>query len=214
MNEPIALFDMDGTLFDYEGQMREDLFSMMSPGEPDPYMVANPNYIKDLWSAENEHPWLKVRMDFIKSKIGWWRNLPRFQLGWDVLRACKKLGFEVQILTKGPHKKGHAWAEKFDCIRSCPELKDCVIHMSEAKGQVYGQVLVDDYKPYVEEWLLHRKRGLVIIPAATHNVDFEHPNAIRYDGTSRAIGKVYDALAAVVLRKPKQHWRECLCAKE
>lgn len=53
-----------------------------------------------------------------------------------------------------------------------------------AKGLVYGAILVDDWPEYVERWLKHRPRGLVVMPASSNNVGYNHPNVIRYDGSN------------------------------
>jgi hypothetical protein len=203
----IALFDMDGTLFDFEGQMRLDLDKLMSPGESDPIKVSE-NYIGNLWEAEKVWSWLKARMDLIKMRPGWWRDLPQLAFGWDILRICQRIGFETQILTKGPSNKPHVWTEKVECVKKYPSLQSCVIHISEAKGQVYGKVLVDDFPDYIESWLEHRRRGLVIMPDNPSNAEFTHPNVIRYNGSN--IDFVERALQAAFVRKPHQHWRDCL----
>jgi 5'-nucleotidase len=196
---PIALFDLDGCLVDYEGQMRADLATLRSPGEPDPLLI------KNLWQSKKE-PWLKARMKLIKMRPGWWRNLPPFKLGWDVFAMCQEIGFERQILTKGPTCKSHVWAEKVDYVRNNPDLKNCIVHISEAKGQVFGRVLVDDYGPYVTAWLEHRPRGLVIMPVHEYNVDYQHPNVIHYTGENEF--EVRIALRAAFLRHDKQHWKD------
>lgn len=104
-SELVALFDMDGTLFDYDGQLREDLATLMSPNETMP---------EDIF--DESIPWLKARMHLIKSQPGWWRELPKLQLGWDVYHVAVELGFCIDILTKGPRSKPQAWAEKVECI--------------------------------------------------------------------------------------------------
>jgi 5'-nucleotidase len=208
IEKPISLHDMDGCLFDFEGQMRMDLLRMKSPGEPDPFDSTSPMYIRDLWKAEEGWPWLKARMDLIKRKPGWWRELPQLRLGWDVFWMCVTIGFERQILTRGPSKKPHVWAEKLECIRQCKDISDCVVHITESKGQVYGRVLVDDYPPYVTAWLEHKHRGLVIMPCNAQNVGFSHPNVIHYDGNNRE--NIQVALKAAFIRKQHQHWKDCL----
>ena len=57
------------------------------------------------------------------------------------------------------------------------------IHITQDKSVHYGKVLVDDYPGYIEAWLEHRPRGLVIMPAHDHNKDFVHAQVVRYDGT-------------------------------
>src|SRR4051812_15556035 len=105
MEAPIALFDMDGTLFDYEGQLIEDMKKLMAPGETE---------YEDIFDETEPH--LKQRMKLIKSQPGWWRKLPKLDLGWDVLHLAINVGFDCEILTKGPHGNRAAWAEKAECI--------------------------------------------------------------------------------------------------
>lgn len=76
------------------------------------------------------------------------------------------------------------------------------------KGGTYGRVLVDDYPKYVKDWLKHRPRGLVIMPAHSYNEGFTHPNVIRHDGTNNNLVRMY--LQAAYDRKPSQHWHELL----
>ncbi len=193
----IALFDMDGTLFDYEGRLRQELNKIRSPYEPP--------LPEELW--DESIPWLRSRMDIIKSVPGFWRDLPRFQLGWDVYEMARELRYGIKILTKGPssRKRANAWSEKFECIRhNFPE--DVGIHIVEDKSGEYGRVLVDDYPQYIQSWLNWRPRGLVIMPAHQYNRDYSHPNVIRYDGNNK--DEVLEALTAAKARSPREHWRD------
>jgi hypothetical protein len=199
----IALFDMDGTLFDYEGQMERDLIRLASPEEAE---ITAQIMKGDQWALAKEYPWLEARMDLIKSVPGWWKNLPTYQLGWDVYKWAVDIGFCTKILTKGPRSKSFAWAEKVDCI-SMHFGDDMPIDIvGKNKSDVYGRVLVDDYPPYMLGWLENRPRGLGILPAGRVNEGFEHPNAIRYDGNNWR--EVQDALQAAYDRESKQLWQE------
>lgn len=187
----VGLFDMDGTLFDYDGQLRRDLEALMSPNEEMPENI-----------FDESIPWIKARMHLIKSQPGWWRDLPKFQLGWDVYEAAIELGFCIDILTKGPRSKPQAWAEKVECImRHFPEEVVPNI-VGKTKKRYYGAFLCDDYPPYVEDWLKHRPRGLAIMPAHRYNEKFSHPNVIRYDGTN--LNQVREALEIVRDRKDRE----------
>lgn len=53
-----------------------------------------------------------------------------------------------------------------------------------AHDKVYGALLVDDWPDYIESWLKHRPRGLVIMPASDLNASFTHPSVVRYDGSN------------------------------
>lgn len=178
----IALFDLDGTLADYDGQLRKDLQKIASPAEP-------PLDSIDIFKDKG---YIDARRHMITLQVGWWRKLPRFQLGFDVLEEVKKLGFEIVVLTKGPSSKTHAWAEKVEWCKK--HLSDYIqgVTITNDKSLVYGTVLVDDFIPYVESWLGHRPRGLVIMPAHLHNEGYKHPNVVRYDGTN--LDEVIDRL--------------------
>jgi 5'-nucleotidase len=202
----IALFDMDGTLFDFEGQMRKDLKVLASPEE---------NFDWDnicLWDLEEEHAHIKARMDLIKNRPGWWRDLPKFNIGWEILRIVHAYPLEVHILTKGPSSRPHAWTEKVECINKHfgPDGIDRMpqIHITENKGVHYGRILVDDFPGYIEAWLLHRPRGLVLMPASGTNADFTHPNVIRIDDNFDDYTIAAKAIKAATKREDGQHWKE------
>ena len=193
--DKICLVDMDGVLFDYESQLKEDLSKLKSPEEPE---------IENLWS-ENM-PWIKHRMDLIKSQPGWWEKLPLYEPGVRLLQLVRKIGFTPAILTKGPTSKSRAWGEKVEAIKN--HFGDMPINVvGESKGGVYGRVLIDDYPEYIKSWLEWRPRGLVIMPAHAYNESFAHENVIRYDDN---IVEVRDALMAAFSRNEKEHWKENL----
>lgn len=213
--QPLALFDMDGTLFDYEGQLRRDLEKIKSPEEV---------YPEDLW--EERIPWVKARMDLIKSQVNWWRDLPLLANGLELINVTSKMGFNCHILTKGPAEKHRAWAEKVECIR-LHSLDGDIPHVgidivgtmygeepAMPKSGRYGHVLVDDYPDYVEAWLEYRPRGLAILPIQSYNKDFKHPNAIHYDGSMGSLARVKAHLAAVLKRKSGEHWKDYLSWEE
>ena len=197
MDGRVGLFDMDGTLFDYVGQLRADLKKIMAPEETEPV---------NLWDESLPH--IKARMSLIKNQPGWWRNLPKFHLGWEVYNVAINIGFCIDILTKGPLSKSQAWAEKVECI-AYHFGEDVVPNIvGKTKKRYYGRFLCDDYPEYVEDWLKHRPRGLVIMPAHDYNEGFTHPNMIRYDGYN--LDEVEAALEAVYARKDGEHWRDYL----
>jgi 5'-nucleotidase len=181
-SELVALVDMDGTLCDYDGAMLRDLERLRSPGDP---LVLPDN--------DDMHPWLRERRDLIRRQPGWWRNLPKLKLGFDVFGELRELGFEVHVLTKGPVSTPSAWTEKLEWCQQ--HLEGVPVTMTMDKGLVYGKVLVDDWPPYVERWLQWRPRGLVVLPAHPWNEGVSRPNAIRYDGSNLA--EVREALERI-----------------
>ncbi len=173
--DKIALFDMDGTLCDYEGAIERDYNLTKSPGDP-PYSHDNKQY-----------PYLKKRIDYIRNSPGWWLSLNKFKLGWDILKISKDLGFETHILTQGPLGSQNAWTEKLQWIQKY--VGDVDITITRNKGLIYGTFLVDDYPPYIEKWLKWRPRGKVIMPVHNYNKDFICDNVIPYDGTNKKVVK-------------------------
>lgn len=194
-SDKVCMFDMDDTLYDYVGQLRRDLELLRSPQEePLP---------ENFWI--DAAPWLKRRMDLIRNWPGWWRNLPRFQLGWDVYAVAVEIGYEVEILTKGPWSSLSAWSEKAERVRADFGREVALTIVGGTKRRTYARVLVDDYPPYVLDWLAHRPRGLAVVPAHDYNADIEHPNVIRYDGTN--LDAVTDAMTRAFERAPGEPWR-------
>lgn len=174
MTENIALFDMDGTLADYEAGLRKDLAKIAAPNDP---------HYPDL---HNTPDWIEQRIRLIRTQPGWWQKLQPIPLGFTILKTALETGFHTRILTKGPRKSTNAWTEKVLWCQHHIEPIDprMQITITEDKGLVYGKVLVDDYPPYMDRWLQWRPRGLGIMPAQKWNEDYKHPNVLRYDGNN------------------------------
>lgn len=188
--DQIALFDLDGTLADYEKTLVADLALLASPDEP----------TFDIFDKDAP-AWFNNRIKLIRKSPGWWRNLDKFQLGFEVLEMARNIGFQVQVLTKGPESTPPAWMEKFEwCRANLP--KDILVTVTQDKSVVYGRVLVDDYPEYVGAWLANRPRGLAIMPAGSCNTIWKHPQAIRYTGNNRE--EVQEALSGAFYRAPGQ----------
>ncbi len=185
--EQIALFDMDGTLCDHDGALFEELEKLRSPQEEKVYSL-----------QDKIHPeYIINRAKIIREKESWWENMPKFQLGWDILKIAKKEGFKIMILTQGPKTNPASWAGKMKWVAK--NLPGTDVTMTRNKGLVYGKILVDDYPEYIERWLKNRPRGLVIMPANKNNLTFKHPNVIRYDGKN--LVEIKKAFKAVKKRK-------------
>jgi len=173
--EPIALFDMDGTLADFARSMKAKLADLRSPKE-DPTLDE---------TAYEDVPHVKARRRLIKSQPGFWRDLEKVELGFQILAEAQAQQFRCHVLTKGPRKVSRAWQEKVEwCNEHIPELP---IHIGEDKGLVYGKLLCDDWPEYIERWLTWRPRGFVIAVAQPWNeaIDKRFPkNVVRFDGTN------------------------------
>lgn len=169
--ENIALFDMDGTLCDYDSGLMRELEKLRSPNEPvfhPPVTDSAPEYIK-------------ARANLIRSSVDWWANLPKFKLGFDIWNIAEQLGYEREILTQGPKKNPNAWAGKKIWVDNNLG-EDLDITITRRKGRHYGKILVDDFPGYISDWLKWRPRGLVIMPANQANNGYVHPQVIRYNG--------------------------------
>ena len=175
-DKKVALFDMDGTLFDYVGAMHIELEKLRSPEELslDPFILPNDKKYEYLWK----------RMDIVKQSEDWWANLPQLKLGFDVYNMTKELGYEREILTQAPMQNPAALAGKLRCLRLNLEM-DLDFTMTRNKGRHYGRILVDDFPGFINEWLKFRKKGTVIMPASKYNEGYSHPQVIRYDGKNK-----------------------------
>lgn len=167
----IALFDLDGTLADYNTAMLYELRLIAGPDDP------------PLTGDFDSFPsYLDRRRRLIQSQPGFFRKLKKYKPGFELLKLAESIGFQVEILTKGPKKMRSAWSQK---ARWCDKhVPDRPVHVVSDKSRSYGRMLVDDWPPYFLPWLAARPRGLVVVPAHPWNEGIEHENLIRYDGTN------------------------------
>lgn len=175
----VALLDLDGTVADYDRALETEQLRLQAPGEPayQPRQDFEPSY-------------LEARRKLITSKVGFWKNLEKIELGFDVIAELRDIGFLIHVLTKGPKNNPQAWMGK---VKWCQEhLPDVLVTVTQDKSMAYGRVLVDDYPPYFRDWLAVRPRGKVICVAQPWNIDYakggrlSHPNIFRWDGSDRS----------------------------
>lgn len=176
-SDNVALFDLDGTLADFDTAMRNELIRINPPGADIAHVY-----------GDKVPDWLEAQKTLIKSRPGFWRNLRPIPLGLKIYRLLViKHGFVPMVLTKGPRRTMGAWTEKAEwCDEHVPEAGLTVIREGEKcephKDLVYGKILVDDYPPYIDRWLKWRTRGKVIMRDTPHNQGFRHPQVLRvYD---------------------------------
>jgi len=176
---PIALMDMCGTLCDCSGALSRALERLRGPNE-DP-----------LIERLNELPaHLEERRRLIMRAPGFWRELRPLEHGFRLLELLKSLQFDVRVLTKGPSENSQGWMEKVDwCRQHVPELP---IIVTDDKTPVWGSVLVEDWPPYIANWLAVWPQGTVVAPAQPWNEDVEGrfpARCIRFDGTNESVLK-------------------------
>jgi len=184
---PIALVDMDNSIAKYEESLLKDLDKLRSPNEP-----IN-------WEYHTEPDYIRARMDLIRLSSTWWENLPPITRGLEIVNIMRSMGFRIVICTQGPRKNAAAWQGKMLWVqKNLPDDTDIII--TRDKGLIYGNVLMDDFPDYITNWLKHRPRGLVIMPAHHYNKDFSHSNVIRDDGSPEATEKIKDGLNKIILK--------------
>jgi len=183
----IALVDMDQTLCDYEGAVKKKLAEL---------------YKKDISVDESKTNHrleeYKPAVDLIKQLPGFWRTLPKIELGFQIVDVLEHNGFGIHVLTRGPHKNIIGWSEKVEWVRE--HLSGVPITITEDKSLVYGKILVDDWPKYCESWLKWRPRGLVLMPAYEYNIgmDTKHSGQVvrvtgkNWEEVKEAIKKVYE----------------------
>ena len=170
MKERVALFDLDGTLADYAGQLAIEFNKIKHPTEP--------IYTADNFGQHERNPdFFEARRAEITSHGEFWEKLQPLADGFKIFRMCEKIGFRPMVLTQGPATKPEAWSHKVIwCQKHLPGVD---ITITRDKGLVYGRVLVDDWPEYALRWLEHRPRGLVVMPGRTWNATVSHPNIFR-----------------------------------
>lgn len=198
----IALFDMDGTIANYEVGMRDAFRNITGKELPGDLHDRMPVYDLNC-------------MSMIKSQVGWWKNLKPIPSGLELMEYCVELGAHIHILTQAPRDVPFAWGEKYEwCLEHVsPIYSNFSIAVVRGgarngeenlygigKGTVYGRVLVDDYPPFMDAWLANRKNGLGIMPKAALNGAYEHPQVIRM-GAEWKTPELVERLTHAILRK-------------
>jgi 5'-nucleotidase len=170
----IGLFDLDGSLADYEGQLRNDIRKLVSEADLKRFDELG------MWQADEQEPF-KSLIRLIKKQPCWWRSLPVLEDGMKIYNLSTEIGFENHVLTKGPKRYPRAWKEKVEWSQE--HLGELVnVHITSRKSMVYGKFLYDDYPEYVDDWLKARPRGIAIMPVNQTNLSYSHPRCIKWDG--------------------------------
>ena len=185
--DKVALFDLDGTLADYDAGMIRDL-----------ELIAAPNEVPIDYHCHDLPEWAYARIKLIRNQPGWWERLAPIESGFEVFRAVRRIGYQISVLTKGPDSAPDAWTEKFRWCKN--HLPGVQVTITQDKSAVYGRVLVDDYPDYCLAWLQSHKRGLVIMPATAQNAEVYHDRLVRYTGDN--IAEVERVLTMAYNRQP------------
>lgn len=153
----LALIDMDGTLCDFINTLNNRIKE---------FKQKEFAFMTEFSEEVEEEIALAVRKE-----PGFWRTLPKIELGFKIVEMLKEIGYDLHVLTKGPYRSTNAWTEKVEWCRE--HLPGVPVTITEDKGIVYGKILVDDWPSYCEAWLKHRPRGIVIMPAHDYNEGFD-----------------------------------------
>jgi 5'(3')-deoxyribonucleotidase len=176
MTMNIGLFDLDGSLADYEGQLCKDIRKLVSESDLKRFEELG------MWRADEQEPF-KSLIRLIKKQPCWWRNLPVLENGMRIWTLTLQIGFCNHVLTKGPKRYPRAWKEKVEWSQE--HLGDQInVHITSDKSMVYGKFLYDDYPDYMDRWLKARPRGVGIMPVNGTNLSYSHPRCIKWDGSN------------------------------
>ena len=116
---------------------------------------------------------------------GFWRGLATRPSGLSLLALLRDAGYRVTVVTKGPHDAPQVWADKVAWCRD--HLPGVPVIVTDDKTPVCGNVLVDDWLPYVERWQCRWPDALAIVPAQPWNAHMAAgPRRLRDDGYNRA----------------------------
>src|SRR5436305_7254286 len=162
--------------------------------------------------VEPFHPFVWADSDVVDLGIETEKLQSDLKYGWLITVDSWK---ELIALRNGLRKAGRAFFAFNDPVQhyltatgrtlfkelALEELK----RMQLEEGLVYGVALYDDYPVYIEAWLAHRPRGLVVMPLSAGNRDFCHPNVIAYDGSN--VAEVERAMRIVFARQPGEELR-------
>src|SRR5262245_59601487 len=124
-SDNIGLFDLDGSLADYDKAMLAGLATLKTPEEPT---------IEDVHEAY-QIPHIRARIDAISRQPNFWFNLEPIPIGFQVLHLAKEIGFHIHVLTHGPKTKPWAWKEKVEWCQKHLGA-DIDIHITRDKGMV------------------------------------------------------------------------------
>lgn len=168
MINPVALFDMDDVLCDTSGQRARDLVKISEE---------NTEIISDFRDPRCK-PHTQRQLRLIMSQPGWWENLPKLNDGFELYNLAQEEGFETQLLSKAPETYDLAWTEKKRWRDKY--ARGSKLTLTEDKSRYDGEILFDDWVPYVADWLKRHQSGRAVLPIRLWNSEYKHSRAIHY----------------------------------
>jgi len=168
MKQLVALFDMDDTLCDTSGQRARDLMKISEEGA---------EIISDFRDPRCKL-YVQRQLKLIMSQPGWWENLPKLNDGFELYNLAKEEGFETQLLSKAPETYDLAWTEKKRWRDKYAQGSK--LTLTEDKSRYDGEILFDDWTPYVTAWLESHPEGRAVLPSRDWNFKYKHKRATTY----------------------------------
>lgn len=118
---------------------------------------------------------------------GFWSSLTPRAAGLGLLGLLRDAGYRITVLTKGPSDAPQVWADKVAWCRR--HLAGVPVIVTDDKTPVCGDILVDDWLPYVDRWQRRWPEALAIVPAQPWNAGMQPgPRRLRYEGDQDALG--------------------------
>ena len=166
---PVALIDLGDTLCDCRRALNQKSGELYESARCKPHTFSPETF--------------EQRRRLAMETPGFWRTLPKNVLGFELLGLLREGGFELHILSKGPREVPQIWADKvYWCRTNVPGVP---ITITDDKSLVYGNILVDDWYPYVHHWQQRWPDGLGILPAHPWNDEIDLGiRCVRFDGTN------------------------------
>ena len=164
-----ALVDVDGVVSDFVG----GLLSRLDEAGQDHGIdieTLGPRHMFDYMSPAVE----QVAHDIVSSS-GFASNLPVIKGAVDGVNNLINLGYKVVFVT-APWKPSKTWCYDRHWWLRQHFPSECDIIFTSAKEHVVGDILIDDYLPYLVKWTLAHpsKKGLVYDQPWNRDVGKQH----------------------------------------
>lgn len=176
MSQKIAFVDLDGTLANYDRGMIEHL-CVLNAG------CLSAEEISGLFketSGSRERPiWLENQKQMVHCLPEFWESLSVLAGGWAALVELQSLDYEIHIVTKIPRsalavaaKAKIEWCRKHLALLLGLHMN---LHLTTDKKVFKGDLLMDDWPPYIDAWLKTNPDGVVWMPSWGYNGNYTPP---------------------------------------